>query len=170
MLPNARLYTPGGATIPHRNPPHNAIASAAINVLAVSPFEADYTTLREMLPERWVLSRAGGIRDAVSQLRRSPELYPIILCEAELGRQSWRDLLEHAVQMPAPPLLIVSSRLADERLWAEALCLGAYDVLAKPFDRDEVNRVLGSAWARSARRCAMPAGTADTRLQHRAAG
>jgi DNA-binding response OmpR family regulator len=40
--------------------------------------------------------------------------------------------------MAHPPLFIISSRLADERLWAEALNLGAYDVLAKPFDAREV--------------------------------
>jgi FixJ family two-component response regulator len=45
-------------------------------------------------------------------------------------------------------MLIVTSRLADEHLWAEALNLGAYDVLAKPFDQEEVIRVLSSAWLR----------------------
>ena len=44
------------------------------------------------------------------------------------------------------PSLIVTSRLADERLWAEALNLGAYDVLAKPFDSTEAMRVVGAAW------------------------
>ncbi len=47
-----------------------------------------------------------------------------------------------------PPFLIVTSRLADEQLWAEALNLGAYDVLAKPFDAQEVNRTLSSAFFR----------------------
>ena len=36
--------------------------------------------------------------------------------------------------------------LADERLWAEALNLGAYDVLAKPFGRTEAMRVVAAAW------------------------
>jgi len=43
---------------------------------------------------------------------------------------------------------MVASRFADERFWAEALNLGAYDVLAKPFDAEEVNRTLTSAWMR----------------------
>jgi FixJ family two-component response regulator len=42
--------------------------------------------------------------------------------------------------------LIVASRLADDHLWAEALNLGAWDVLAKPFDRREVFRSVKSAW------------------------
>ena len=47
--------------------------------------------------------------------------------------------------MPAPPLLIVISQLADEHLWAEALNLGVYDVLAKPLDDIEIVRVLSLA-------------------------
>ena len=44
------------------------------------------------------------------------------------------------------PFFIVTSRLADERLWVEALNVGAYDVLVKPFDVTELKRVLNSAW------------------------
>jgi len=46
--------------------------------------------------------------------------------------------------LPTPPLLIVTSRHADEYLWAEALNLGAYDVVAKPFDSHELSRVVSS--------------------------
>jgi DNA-binding NtrC family response regulator len=53
------------------------------------------------------------------------------------------DVIHHVQDAPA---LIVTCRLADERLWAEALNLGAYDVLAKPFDRDEVLRSVSLAW------------------------
>jgi DNA-binding NtrC family response regulator len=42
--------------------------------------------------------------------------------------------------------------LADEHLWAEALNLGAYDVLAKPFDPTEVVRTLSQAWLHRASR------------------
>jgi FixJ family two-component response regulator len=42
----------------------------------------------------------------------------------------------------------VTSRLADEHLWVEALNRGAYDLLAKPFDVAELKRVLNSAWFR----------------------
>jgi hypothetical protein len=54
---------------------------------------------------------------------------------------SWR-----RVTFSGPPLLIVPYRLADEYLWAEALNLGAFDVLAKSFDGNEVDRTLGLAW------------------------
>jgi DNA-binding response OmpR family regulator len=59
---------------------------------------------------------------------------------------SWKDVLEQVAILPDPPSLIVTSQLADERLWAEALNLGAFDVLAKPFDSAEAMRVVGAAW------------------------
>jgi DNA-binding response OmpR family regulator len=54
--------------------------------------------------------------------------------------------LEQLASLPYPPFLIVSSRLADEYLWAEALNIGAYDVMAKPFDSREVVRIFSLAW------------------------
>jgi DNA-binding response OmpR family regulator len=49
-----------------------------------------------------------------------------------------------ALSRPAP-VLVVTSNVADESLWAEVLNLGGYDVLAQPFDGEEVARVIGSA-------------------------
>jgi DNA-binding response OmpR family regulator len=44
-----------------------------------------------------------------------------------------------------PPQLIVTSRTADESLWAEVLNVGGYDVMAQPFEQYEVERVIASA-------------------------
>ena len=71
---------------------------------------------------------------------------PVVICETELPDASWQDVLAGLSRMPEPPVLVVSSRLADERLWGEVLNLGGYDVLAKPFDATEVFRVVSLAW------------------------
>jgi DNA-binding response OmpR family regulator len=71
---------------------------------------------------------------------------PIVLCESESRAGSWKDVLESVGRFSAPPMLIVASRTADEYLWAEALNLGAYDVLSKPYRPAEVVRVLSMAW------------------------
>lgn len=127
------------------------LSDIEMKLLVVSPIETDHTVLREILSPTWVLSRATGMRSALLHLHKTTERVPLILCERDLSPNSWRELLDHIVQMVDPPLLIVASRFADERLWAEALNVGAYDVLAKPFERDEVRRVLTSAWVRCAR-------------------
>ena len=76
-------------------------------------------------------------------MRKTPSL---VITEANLGVGNWKDVLEAMQSLTNPPLVIVFSRLADEHLWAEALNLGAYDVLAKPFDQTELGQVLSSAW------------------------
>ncbi len=70
----------------------------------------------------------------------------IIICDADMSAGVWREMLERLSLLTDPPLLILASRLADERLWAEALNLGAWDVLAKPFDRTEAARTVAVAW------------------------
>jgi DNA-binding response OmpR family regulator len=72
----------------------------------------------------------------------------IVICEDDLFPGTWREMLKHIVQLDDPPLLIVTARLADERLWAEALNLGVQDVLATPFDATEVIRIVGIAQQR----------------------
>ena len=90
---------------------------------------------------------------------------PIVVCGQDLGVGAWRQLLEDVARSPAPPCVIVTSRLADERLWAEALNLGAYDVLAHPLDREEVARILSQAWFHWNDSCRFPiAATAALRM------
>ena len=51
-----------------------------------------------------------------------------------------------------PPNLIVTARLANDELWAEVLNLGGYNVLAQPFDQQEVYHVVFQAWHEQKRR------------------
>jgi DNA-binding NtrC family response regulator len=93
---------------------------------------------------RWELKTSRSLDAALLLLRQKQ--VPIVICERDLHGASWKALLEQAALLPDPPYLVVASRLADEYLWAEALNLGAYDVLAKPYETGEVVRVLSSAW------------------------
>jgi hypothetical protein len=70
---------------------------------------------------------------------------PVIVCECDFRGGNWKLLLDKVRMLPRPPRLIVASRFADERLWAEVLNLGGHDVLATPFDADEVHRVVSYA-------------------------
>jgi DNA-binding NtrC family response regulator len=69
----------------------------------------------------------------------------VVVTESELPDGTWRDVLSSLDDVPDPALLIVVSRLAGERLWADVLNRCGFDVLAKPFARDEVTRVTGHA-------------------------
>jgi len=91
----------------------------------------------------WQLSAAGTCREAYKQLRRNGTL--AVFSECDLPDGTWKDLLGYVSEMPQPPALIVTSRLADAYLWSEVLNLGGFDVLAKPFIEKEVRQVLASA-------------------------
>jgi len=121
-------------------------------ILAVLPGGQDCAVLSEIFVRfRWMVLTAETIAEAVSALDRS--LIAVVITENRFPDGGcWKDLLGLVQDMTEPPLLIVADHLADERLWAEALNLGAYDVLAKPFCADEVVRVLESAWEESNKR------------------
>ena len=113
-------------------------------VLLVNPGDEDTLPLEEIPDFTCTIVTCASADRALAVLRTSS--YAIILWDADLASSTWQEMLEYLSLLPDPPLLIVTSRLADEYLWAEALNLGAWDVLAKPFDREEVSRVLGFAW------------------------
>jgi DNA-binding response OmpR family regulator len=113
-------------------------------VLSISPNMEDHAILRRILDGLpWDVSAVANCEQAIEQLSRQPVL--LIFCESVLEDGTWKDILGHIRGDVHPPLLIVTSRLADELLWAEVLNLGGYDVLAKPLNPKEVRHVFSTA-------------------------
>lgn len=120
-----------------------------IPILSVSPDENDHNALLEIVAELpFLLTAAWTYREAARCLDVQP--FGIVLCECKLPDGNWVEVLNRISTASEPPLLIVTSRLADVSLWAEVLNLGGYDLLAKPFNRQEVRHVLTSAWVQRA--------------------
>ena len=69
----------------------------------------------------------------------------VVIAENDLPGCNWKTVLADLHLLACPPQLIVASPHADDHLWAEALNVGAFDVLAQPLDREEVQRVVASA-------------------------
>jgi DNA-binding NtrC family response regulator len=121
--------------------------SGKLTILSVSPHEDDHLSLHAIIGHsKWKLFTASDLASALSLLHDHE--ISVLLCERDLRPGTWIDVLEHITLLPHAPSLIVSSRIADDRLWAEALNLGAWDVLAKPFDHIGVIRSVKSAWQR----------------------
>ncbi len=118
-----------------------------VEIVSVSLSDEDHSALERCLDWRWVLHRAFGPEEGIALVRRRRRT-PVAVCEADAQPAAWKTMLAQLASLQDPPLLIVSSHNPNAQLWAEALNLGAYDVLAKPYDRAEVSRVLHSAWAR----------------------
>jgi DNA-binding NtrC family response regulator len=125
----------------------------SVTVFHVGPQDQDLAILADILHRsdwklcpgtNWNLQAAEDMPSATANLTN--ERVPIVLCERDSMAGNWKDVLESVGRFPAPPMVIVASRTADEHLWAEALNLGAYDVLSKPYYPAEVIRVLSMAW------------------------
>jgi DNA-binding response OmpR family regulator len=76
-------------------------------------------------------------------LQRNP--VQVVMTETHVPRWNWRKVLSDLRRLARPPQLIVTSRTADESLWAEVLNVGGYDVLARPLEPEEVERVVAAA-------------------------
>jgi DNA-binding response OmpR family regulator len=113
-------------------------------ILHITGVDAHHISLRGILqlPD-WRLHHIRHYREARKFLMSAP--VAIVLSDAVLSDGDWRGLLQETRRLAEPPPLVVASRLADERLWAEVLNLGGHDVLAMPFDAHEVRRVMESA-------------------------
>jgi len=117
----------------------------AVWVLLVSPSDSDHRSFERIFSHtKWALSHASSCREALAALQQA--FVPVVVCEARLPDGTWQDLLEAFQARPIPPLMIVTSDFADTALWAEALNLGAYDFLAKPFNQSEVIQIISLAW------------------------
>jgi DNA-binding response OmpR family regulator len=108
---------------------------------------SDYALLQEICEKSgWGLCRARNRRDTARILQTGR--VEVVISDRDLPQGNWRDLLRDLSNVQHPPALVVTSRMADEALWAEVLNMGGYDVLAQPLDSEEVTRVIGAALRR----------------------
>ena len=128
-------------------PESTVSANGQETALLISPDEEDHEILDALFQHNsWTLHRAPSVNSASALLNESAT--SVVITERDLPVGDWKSVLDVIHDLPRAPLLIVISRAADNYLWAEALNLGAYDVLAKPLDQTEATRVLTSAWIR----------------------
>jgi DNA-binding response OmpR family regulator len=115
-------------------------------LLAVLPSGEGCDSILEVFSQfDWEVRLARTFSEALRVLRKRPVGVLLSECQFSDGH-CWKDLLAECQWLECPPMLIVTDRQADERLWAEVLNLGGYDLLLRPFEPVEVLRVVSSAW------------------------
>ena len=125
------------------------LAESRPYILSVSEAQADHIALRHIVAKtEWRVDVAYTVTQAVEKLRCISAV--VIFSECLLPDGTWKDVLDLTLQLDRPPLLVVTSTLADDLLWSEVLNLGGYDVLLKPLSEEEVRRLLVSVWTHHA--------------------
>jgi DNA-binding response OmpR family regulator len=128
-----------------------AKAAEVVKVLLVSSLPETRLSLRGIFDHpNWLLHEVSTCRQALAYIRENNGA--VVICERDLPDGDWKLMLSTFDSLPVQPNLIVTSRLADEGLWAEVLNLGGYDVLAQPFEMQEVFREVFLAWHAQKRR------------------
>jgi DNA-binding response OmpR family regulator len=123
----------------------DAGSPAPIRILSVSSTPDTFAVLCEASGDLDCQIEATGTCESAVRFLSQGDV-SIVVCDDDLPDGPWRDVLDWVCSCPVPPLLIVTSRLADEYLWAEVLNLGGYDVIAKPFNRTEMRHILSTAY------------------------
>ncbi len=107
------------------------------SLLTVGLSVEDCDSLRKILaPHGWEIREAARWVQVYECLRGAN--CSAVICERNLPDGCWKDVLVELEDWSPSPPLVVTSRHADNRLWAEVLNLGGYDVLVTPFDELEV--------------------------------
>ena len=90
------------------------------------------------------IHRAGSVHEAGLLLGRIR--CRVLLCETEFAGGTWVDVLRMVqLQHPETAVVVALSRF-DGRTWVEALELGCYEVLLKPFNPSELRNGLEDAY------------------------
>jgi DNA-binding NtrC family response regulator len=122
--------------------------SAKSPVLFVTPHTEDADRLSQMLrPLPLVVDHVPDLQHA--RVKYHHDRHWVILTEASLPDGNWQDLLSLSREQWPAADVIVTDPHADARFWAEALNLGAYDLLVQPFRESEVCRILSYVYNRS---------------------
>ena len=117
-----------------------------VSALLVGDFDVtDRLTLRDVFQKLgWRLLEAWDRKRAMLQL--DCDDVQVVLIESDLPSGAWKTLLDDLQRRGHTTQVVVTSRTADNGLWAEILNLGGYDLLlSQPLRRDELERVVASA-------------------------
>jgi DNA-binding NtrC family response regulator len=149
------MPTPPSAAPAAKIPPGKAAGYAAFHPTVEVLLVARAGNTRAMFAQtfessNWRLQWAATPAEALLRLRDNP--MAVLIFEdhdppsPSLETEPWLQLLEETRRLAHPPKVIIASRQADDRMWAEVLHQGGYDVLPLPLESGEVVRTVSMAW------------------------
>jgi DNA-binding NtrC family response regulator len=109
---------------------------------------ADERHVLQRFLENWTIQSAKSCEQAIASIES--ERPTVVLCEEELPDGSWRRLLSSVQDLgdPSPPVIVLARR-ADERIWADVLRHGGFDVLSRPLDLSKARPAIAYAAERT---------------------
>lgn len=115
-----------------------------VSALLVGEYGPDRLLLHDVFRAHgWRLLEARDRRRAMRLLACHP-VQVVIAREGERA-WTWQRVLRDLRALRQQTQLVVAAPSADDRLWAEVLNCGGFDILIQPFVREEAERVIAAA-------------------------
>jgi len=126
--------------------PKTAPSRESVKLVAVTQSPDDSATLRQIAASYgWTISVVESSEAAVAALREQPT--PLVICDRDLPGEAWRDVLAKIAAQPQAVCVLLASRVVDDYLWRQVIRHHGYDVVAKPFQPEELRRAVTFAWS-----------------------
>jgi DNA-binding response OmpR family regulator len=129
------------------------VGKSGIRMLALVPAEMQAQVLRALTP---IGTRIDFVSTAaeVSHLVLSSTSYHVALLPAALSDNGWWSLWGEIALLHSRPEILVYAQNASFELWSGVLEIGGHDVIAEPFNGEELRRAVSRAASSFTERCA----------------
>jgi two-component system response regulator PilR (NtrC family) len=112
----------------------------------------DELSMREFLQimlkkENYAVDTAASGEEALEEIERNP--YDLILCDIMMPRINGMEVLRRTRELNPEAMVIMITAFASTETAVEAMKLGAYDYITKPFQVDEIKLIVKNALERS---------------------
>src|SRR6266545_4761222 len=123
-------------------------------VLLVTSNQRDRDSLDSVLENtRWRVEPAASTEEAIQRLRAVP--FSVVLWDRDAAGADWKDGLRRLAGVSHRPAVLLLSEVADPYLWEEVIRAGGFEVMTRPFRRNETLAALEFAhrhWEASLRK------------------
>jgi FixJ family two-component response regulator len=117
-----------------------------IPLLILTARAEDLGELTELLAESpWELTSVPQLEDAAVALKSATA--PILLFDRDTAGASWRETVKRLVKSRRQACVVLLSNVSDQYLWDEVVQQGGFDLLTRPFRKEQVLSTLVFAYA-----------------------
>jgi CheY-like chemotaxis protein len=117
---------------------------SSVRLLAIIPAPDDAEQLRRIVGGLgWSVFIVDTPAEAMARLQTEPVTAAI--CDQDLPEEDWRVVMNRIATLPKSPCVLLASRVMDQYLWNEVIQCRGYDVVSKPFQSEELRRVVAFA-------------------------
>jgi DNA-binding NtrC family response regulator len=117
-----------------------------ISVLMITSRPEDEAELKQLLQDTpWELEALLRIEDAAAALKSAA--VPLVLFDGDTADAQWREEMKALVKSKRNACVILLSNVSDPYLWEEVVRHGGFDLLTRPFRKEQVLSTLLFAYA-----------------------